>query len=108
MQCLWLELLALMDYVQTYLPSMDGQAPPAMKVTNIMGCFVHKAHVADQLFCAGIPYWLIQEVRTFNLENILSLDIVVLPDHLLQLDEGQSAHWIYQGNSNNNLFLAIC
>ena len=107
-QRLWLELHALMDYVQTYLPSMEGRAPPATEVAKVIGCFVHEAHVAEQLFSAGIPYWLIREVRKFNLENILALDVVVPPHYVLVLDEAQSAPRIYEGDSNDNRFLAIC
>ena len=108
MQRLWLELHALMDYVHVYLPLMEGRVPPTSQVAPVIGCFVHQAHVAEQLFVAGIPYWLIREVQTFDRENILKLDVVIPPEHLLQLDEFSSyTRCIFQGDSNDNRYRAI-
>ena len=107
-QRLWLELHTLMDYVQKYLPSMDGQAPPATQVAHVVGCFVHKVHDAERLFSAGIPYWLMRKIRSFNVENILSFDtLLASPEAMLLLDAPDNAHRIYQGDSNDNRFLAI-
>ncbi|KAF8326720.1 hypothetical protein F5887DRAFT_1084334 [Amanita rubescens] len=107
-QRLWLELHALMDYVHTYLPFMEGRVPRAAQVAPVIGCFVRQAHVAEQLFAAGIPYWLVREVQTFDRENILMLDAVIPPEHLVQLDEfSPHTHCIYQGDSNDNRYRAI-
>ena len=107
-QRLWLELHALMDYVQIYLPAMDGRAPPATQVANIIGCFVQSAYDAERLFSAGIPYWLTRQIRTFTSEIIMSFDdVLASPEDLLRLDSPYNAHRIYQGDSNDNRFMAI-
>ena len=108
-QRLWLELYGLMEYVDKYLPSMDGLAPPLEQQANVIGCFVRTAYSAEQLFAAGIPYWFVREIRTFSTENILSIGIVVEPNHsLIVEDHSAYAPRIYQGDSNNNRYLAIC
>ena len=108
-QRLWLELHALMEYVDRYLPSMEGRAPPATQVADVIGCFVHKAYIAEQLLAAGIPYWFIREVHRFNTENILSIDNVVMPEHLLVIEDYPGyAPRIFQGDPNVNRYLAIC
>ena len=108
-QRLWLELHGLMEYVDRYLPFMEGRAPPTEQLADVIGCFVHTAHVAERLFAAGIPYWAIRPLRTFDTENILSIDTIVKPDYLLVVeDHAAYAPRIYQGESNNNRYLAIC
>lgn len=107
-QRLWLELHALMDYVHLYLPSIEGTAPALKPSRNMVGCFVHDPDSAQRLFAAGIPYWLIREVKTFRSENILSLDSVIQPGDVLVLDDYSGyAPRIYQGDSNGNRYLAI-
>jgi hypothetical protein len=108
-QRLWLELYSLMEYVDKYLPSMDGRAPPLEQQANVINCFVCTAYSAEQLFAAGIPYWFVREIRMFDTENILSICTVVKPnDFLIVEDHSAYAPRIYQGDSNNNRYLAIC
>ncbi|KAF8328277.1 hypothetical protein F5887DRAFT_1083259 [Amanita rubescens] len=108
-QRLWLELYALIEYVDRYLPSMEGRAPRATQVADVIGCFVHTAYSAEQLFAAGIPYWFVREVHRFDKENILSIDTVVIPgDLLVTEDHAGYAPRIYQGDPNVNRYLAIC
>jgi len=54
----WMELRALLDYIEIYEPHMEGRVPPAKMTANVIGCFVHQPHVAEKLFAAGIPYSL--------------------------------------------------
>ena len=108
-QRIWLELHGLMEYVDKYLPFMEGRAPPTEQLADVIGCFVHTAHDAERLFTAGIPYWMVCPLRTFDKENILSIGTIVKPDHLLVVeDQSTYAPRIYQGESNNNRYLAIC
>jgi hypothetical protein len=105
----WMELRALMDYIEIYEPQMEGRVPPAKTTANVIGCFVHEAHLAEKLFSAGIPYWLIRPLSTFSLENILSITSVVPPQYMLELDDypGVPFPRIYLGDSNYNRFRAI-
>ena len=107
----WMELRALMeqmDYIEIYEPRMEGGVRPAKETANVIGCFVQEVHVAERLFSAGIPYWLICPISTFSNENILSITTVVQPKDVLTLDD----HFmpfprIYVGESNYNRFRAI-
>ena len=104
----WMELRALMDYIEIYEPRMEGRVPPAKETANVMGCFVHGVHTAERLFSAGIPYWLIRPISTFSHENILSITTVVQPKDTLVLDDYFSPFpRIYVGDSNSNRFRAI-
>jgi hypothetical protein len=108
LQRLWLELRALMDYLEIYRPRMElhSSAPP--KVANVIGCFVHDVHVAERLFAAGIPYWLVRENSTFSSENILSIVTPIPPDNLLQLEDFRPPFpRIHMGDSNDQRYLRI-
>ena len=103
-----MELRALMDYIEIYEPRMEGCASPAKETANVVGCFVHGVHMAERLFSAGIPYWLICPISTFSYENILSITTVVQPKDMLVLDDYFNPFpCIYVGNSNSNRFNAI-
>jgi hypothetical protein len=102
----WMELRALMDYIEIYEPHMEG--PPAKEVANVIGCFVRDPHVAERLFSAGIPYWFIRPVASFSNENILSIVTMVQPKDALELDDHiKPFPRIYAGDSNYNRFRAI-
>jgi hypothetical protein len=38
-QCMWLELWAVLDYMEIYKPQMDGHAPTAVWVADTIGAF---------------------------------------------------------------------
>src|SRR6202044_2405146 len=59
-QRLYLELYALLDYLEIYKPRIDGNQPPATTVANCIGAFTNKPHVAQYFHRAGLPIWLIQ------------------------------------------------
>ncbi len=104
----WMELRALMDYIEIYEPHMDGRIPPAKATASVIGCFVREAHVAERLFSAGIPYWLIRPVSSFSTENILTITNVIQPKDVLELDDYPVPFpRIYVGDSNYNRFCAI-
>lgn len=107
-QRLWLELHALMEYMDKYLPSMEGRAPPITQTADVIGCFVHTAHGTERLFSAGIPYWCVRELRTFDKENVLSIGTIVKPEDLLMVEGDSNAPRIYQGDSNDNRYIKIC
>ena len=104
----WMELRALMDYIEIYEPRMDGRIPLANATAHVIGCFVREAHVAEKLFSAGIPYWLIRPLSSFSTENILTVTSVIQPNDVLELnDYPMPFPRIYVGDSNYNRFCAI-
>ena len=104
----WMELRALMDYIEIYQPHMDSRIPPAKSTANVVGCFVREAHVAERLFSAGIPYWLIRPLSSFSNENILTITSAIQPKDVLELDDYPMPFpRIYFGDSNYHRFCAI-
>ena len=104
----WMELRALMDYIEIYEPHMEGRVAPAKATANVIGCFVREACIAERLFFAGIPYWLIRPLSTFSRENILSLTSIIQPESILELDDYPVPFArIYVGDSNDKRFRAI-
>ena len=104
----WMELRALMDHIEIYEPHMDGHIPPSKATANVMGCFVREAHVAERLFSAGVPYWLMRPLSSFSTENILAITSVIQPKDVLELDDYPLPFpRIYVGDSNYNRFCAI-
>jgi hypothetical protein len=76
-QRIWLELTALLDYMEIYKPRMDGRAPSASEVGNTIGVFTHDLRVAQDLFTAGLPYWVIRPASTFTnqiIHKVVALD----------------------------------
>ena len=55
----YLEIYALLDYLQIYKPRMDGAQPAATAVANCIGIFTNVVHVAQDFQTAGLPVWLI-------------------------------------------------
>jgi hypothetical protein len=107
-QRLWLELWALLDYLEIYEPRMKGHSTPGIDVADTIGCFVWDVRAAEMLYAAGIPYWYIRELGTFDTENILALTQMVQPHEVVELDDFTPAFpRIYEGDSNSNRFHAI-
>ena len=73
-QRFYLELHALIDYLEIYKPRMDGQQPPATTVANCIGAFTNIPYVAQYFHTAGLPIWFLQPWKTGPFPyNILSV-----------------------------------
>ena len=55
----YLEIYALLDYLQIYKPRMDGGQPAATVVAKCIGVFTNIVRVAQDFWTAGLPVWLI-------------------------------------------------
>jgi hypothetical protein len=88
-QRLYLEICALLDYLEIYKPRMDGHQPPATTVANCIGAFTNMPHVAQFFHRAGLPIWLIQPVSQgpfpYNVLTVVSpldpLDSLCISPH---------------------------
>ena len=58
-QRMWLELRAVLDYMEIYKPRMDGHAPAAVCAADTIGVFTSSIQIAQDFFIAGLPCWLI-------------------------------------------------
>jgi hypothetical protein len=80
----WLELSAILDYMQIYKPLMDEDQPGPSRLARTMGCFTDNQYIARQHMRAGLPVYLIRPWKAFNAQNVLEVVDPVLPD--LQTD----------------------
>ena len=75
-QCLYLELYALLDYLEIYKPCMDGHQPPATTVTNCIGAFTNMPHITQYFHRAGLHIWFLQPGKTgpfpYNALSVIS------------------------------------
>jgi len=88
LQRIWLNVWAILDYMEIYKPRMDGLALPADGVADTVGTITWSIRVAQDMFLAGLPCWLIRPSKTFKDEKIFSIgeifhpkDYVVLEPH---------------------------
>jgi hypothetical protein len=65
LQRIWLHVWAILDYMEIYKPRMDGNAPPAAGVADTIGTFTTSIRVAQDMFLAGLPCWLIRDSHYF-------------------------------------------
>ena len=70
LQRVWLHVWAILDYMQIYKPHMDGLALADKGVANMIGTFTTSIHIAQDMFLAGLPFWLIRLPDTFAEEKI--------------------------------------
>jgi hypothetical protein len=88
LQRVWLHVWAILDYMEIYKPRMDGVAVPGDGVADTIGTFTSSIRVAQDMFVAGLPCWLIRPSSTFGDQKIFSIaeifppkDYVVLEPH---------------------------
>ena len=84
LQRVWLHIRAVLDYMEIFKPQMDGLAPPSQGVHNTVGCYTNSIWVAQDMYTAGLPCWLIQSSASFTDQKIFSVgDIFHSGDYLI-------------------------
>jgi hypothetical protein len=75
-QRLYLEIYALLDYLEVYQPRMDGIQPPATTVANCIGAFTNVPQIAQYFHRAGLPIWFLHPWKTgpfpYNVLTVVS------------------------------------
>ncbi|TFK61574.1 hypothetical protein BDN72DRAFT_863504 [Pluteus cervinus] len=102
-QRIYLELLALMDFLEVYLPRMRGQVQYLGHTTApVMGCFTHKYSHAEMIQRAGIRFWLVrpsEQIASARIRTVVSLRC---PDNLIPLEPHKRARWTYRGSNSDS------
>lgn len=68
-----LEAIGALDYLQVYLPRINGDTPPATDTAETIGVFVTNDRLAQEFLQAGIPYWWIRPLSDLPAARIDSV-----------------------------------
>ncbi|KAJ7588752.1 hypothetical protein C8J56DRAFT_1049673 [Mycena floridula] len=81
LQWTYLELVAVLDWVQKYQLMLQGilPVPPPLEVTETIGTFFYDDHVAQSFFRVGLPFWWVHSVTKLAHVRIDQLHNVYLP-----------------------------
>ena len=84
LQRMWLHVWGILNYMEIYKPCMNGHAPPGKGVADTIGTLTTSIRVAQDMFLAGLPCWLIWESKTFGDEKIFMIaEVLHLKDHII-------------------------
>jgi hypothetical protein len=84
----WLDVTAMLDYMEIYKPRMDSALAVNSlpeKVADTVGIFTNDIRTAQDFFRAGLPCWLIRPSSVFGTTNILDVAPLQAPDNYLIL-----------------------
>jgi hypothetical protein len=98
LQRVWLHVWAILDYMEIYKPRMDGLALPGDGVADTVGTITMSIRVAQDMFLAGLPCWLIRSSRTFRDEKIFAIAEIFHPkDYIILEPHKYNYPVIFQG-----------
>ncbi|TFK58061.1 hypothetical protein BDN72DRAFT_907124, partial [Pluteus cervinus] len=102
LQRIYLELLALMDFLEVYQPRMEGIIPhSARAIAPVMGCFANSHNDAEMMLRAGIRVWLVrpsEQVPSARIRKVVSMH---RPEGLLPLEAHKRTRWTYRGANSD-------
>ncbi|KAJ6580208.1 hypothetical protein B0H10DRAFT_2235457 [Mycena sp. CBHHK59/15] len=97
-----LELDALYNYMTIYKPRVDNfmtALPGMIPVARTVGAFTTVPAVAQQLWSACLPFWLLRPTFVFDSENILAVVPLQQPNFVVADTPGAAAPPVlYSGN----------
>ena len=104
----WLDLMAMLDYMEVYKPRMDSArlavgSPPA-EVADTVGVFTNDIRVAQDFFHPGLPFWLIRPASDLGQTNILAVAPLAAPRYSGICFESHRFNYpiIYQGPATSS------
>ena len=81
----WLDVRAMLDYMEVYKPRMDSArlavGSPPVEVADTVGVFTSDVRVAQDFFYAGLPFWLTRPASDLGQTNILAVVRLSEPRH---------------------------
>jgi hypothetical protein len=84
--------------MEIYKPRMDSHAPPVGGVADTIETFTTSICVAQDMFLASLPCWLIRESKTFSDKKIFVIAEVLHPKNYIVLDSHKFNYLIiYKG-----------
>jgi hypothetical protein len=81
----WLDVMAMLDYMEIYKPRMDSTrlavGSPSVEVADTVGVFTNDIRVAQDFFHAGLPFWLTCPASDLGQTNILAVVPLMVARH---------------------------
>ena len=88
--------------MEIYKPRMDGHAPPGDGVADTIGTFTTSIHIAQDMFLAGLPCWLIWPSSKFGDDKIYAIGQIFNPkDHIVLEPHKFNYPVIFKGPATN-------
>ncbi|TFK61643.1 hypothetical protein BDN72DRAFT_903934 [Pluteus cervinus] len=100
-QRLYLELLAVIDTLDIYLPRMYGQVLPPPGIAPVMGAFVTDPDKCEMLHKANIRVWFIRPFDDIDNAHIRSCVPVIPPTKIPCHAYHRSPHIIFTGSATD-------
>jgi hypothetical protein len=103
----WLDVMAMLDYMEVYKPRMDSArlavGSPPVEVADTVGVFTNDIRVAQDFFHAGLPFWLTRPASDLGQTNILAVVPLLVPRHSGICFESHRFNYpvIYQGSASS-------
>jgi hypothetical protein len=101
----YLEVYGCLDYMEIYVPRMDGAKPPAESIMNCVGAITNIPRIAQDFFTAGLPVWFLRQSTFWDTParcNILEIVTPLDPDDVLCVsDHYPSFRTIFCGSSTD-------
>lgn len=104
----WLEVTALLDYMEVYCPRMNGErgvsvAGTQPEIATTIGAFTTNPRVLQDHFVAGLSIWFVQPVDNFTTQNIWQVVQHTTPQERLSLENCQpQSRIIYTGPAGDD------
>ena len=90
------------NHMEIYKPCMDGLAPPGAGVADTIGTFTMTIRVAQDMFLASLPCWLIQSSSMFSDKKIFSIAEIFSPkDYIILEPHKHNYPIIFKGPATN-------
>ncbi|TFK62829.1 hypothetical protein BDN72DRAFT_902912 [Pluteus cervinus] len=99
----FLELLALLDFLEIYKPLLDGlDTAPQDELAPVMGCFVYHASDAEMFHRARIRVWFIRPCKELRNARVRRVAPFVRPELCITVDPAPNAPAIFTGPATDS------
>jgi hypothetical protein len=103
-QRLYLEASGCIDYLEFFVPIMDGKKPAATQVDETrIGAFTPDPETVQSFFRAGLPVWYLRrfdKIIVHHPPNVLTLVTALKPTNLVYSPSDPPSPLIYEGMEN--------
>lgn len=102
LQRVFLELRAMIDYLDCYQARMNGQVDAGdIPTAETCGAFTTDANECEMLFKAKLPVWLVRPYSDLRNARIAKVVELVLPESIMAMDRVSGARIISNTKSSN-------